>query len=92
MRTIIVGKACNIPTKIQTKVVVKEEREEGYYRDGPEDPEGAEGSTAKDCNSTDNSCAEISDRTTNTSTIVTINSMFPALFDANFRDKQLANV
>ena len=64
----------------------------GYYRESPEDPEGSEGYTARDPRFTNNLYAEKGNITTNTSTIEPRNIMFPVLFDAKFRDEQLANV
>jgi hypothetical protein len=85
-----VGKAYNLPTKIQTKIIVKEE-EGCYYGDSPEDPEGSEGSTAKDSNCTDNVPTENSGMTTNSSEKLFQNEQNDRRADADFKQEETDN-
>jgi hypothetical protein len=85
-----VGRVYNSKINIQANIIITHQEVE--KKGNPESPEGSEGSTAKDCNSTDNVCAENSDRTTSSKRNLIGKSMLPVLFDPNFRDKQLANV
>jgi hypothetical protein len=86
-----VGKAYNLPTKIQTRIVVKEE-EGCYYGDSTEDPEGSEGSTVKDSNSTDSVPTENSSMTTNSSEKLFQNEQNGTSVDTDFTQEERDNM
>lgn len=85
-----VGKAYNLPTKIQTKIVVNEE-EGCYYGDSPEDPEGSEGSMEKDSNSTDSMPTENSGTLMNSSEKLFQNEQNGTRVDIDFIQKERDN-
>ena len=86
-----VGKAYHLPTKIQTRIVVKEE-EGCYHGDSPEDPEGSEGSTAEDSNSTDSVPTENSGMTTNSSEKLFQNEQNGTRGDTDFSQEERDNM
>jgi hypothetical protein len=86
-----VGKAYNLPTKIQTKIVVKEE-EGCYYGDSPEDPEGSEGSTAKESDSTDRMPTENSGTMLNSSEKQIQNEQNGTGVDTDFTQEERDNM
>ena len=86
-----VGKAYHLPTKIQTRIVMKEE-EGCYHGDSPEDPEGSEGSTAEDSNSTDSVPTENSGMTTNSSEKLFQNEQNGTRGDTDFSQEERDNM